>query len=168
MTKGTNRRGPGTNTKRSQIASCLFYVAPIALSLVPLRINLLGLNAQSLIGCPCTLATRVVRFLYSWVQQIADREAKNLEIISKTFQRTSILPMGCTNGCSNEIVLRVVPSKIPNLERKRGQYQDSWVCPSKTKHICGTSEKKLCRGFGFVTCATFLHLKSHFRLCLKK
>ena len=29
-------------------------------------------------------------------------------------------------------IYRVVPSKIPNLERKRGQYQDSWVCPSET------------------------------------
>jgi len=28
--------------------------------------------------------------------------------------------------------LRVIPSKIPNLERKSGQYQDPWVCPSET------------------------------------
>jgi len=38
---------------------------------------------------------------------------------------TGVSPLAC-------LLLRVVPSKILNLERKRGQCQDSWVCLSET------------------------------------
>jgi len=48
--------------------------------------------------------------------------------------------------------LRVVPSKIPHLERKRDQYHDSWVCLSETKlqnlDICGTSENSPVEALG--------------------
>jgi len=48
--------------------------------------------------------------------------------------------------------LRVVPSKIPNLEHKRSQYQDDWGCPSETKfrnlNICGTNEKSPVEALG--------------------
>jgi len=48
----------------------------------------------------------------------------------------------------------VVPSKIPNLARKRGQIQDSWACPSKTVtklrnlDVCGKSEKSPVEALG--------------------
>ena len=49
VTKGENWRGPGTNTRRSQIVFC---VTSIVLSLVLLGIKLLGITLQSVIGSP--------------------------------------------------------------------------------------------------------------------
>ena len=50
------------------------------------------------------------------------------------------------------MTLRVVPSKIPDQERKRVQYQDSWGCPIEMKlrnlDIWGMSEKSSVEALG--------------------
>jgi len=77
-------------------------------------------------------------------------------------------------GVKSFILLRVVPSEIQNLERKRGQYQDSWVfgglfernVDSKHRYLRNVW-KEPCRGFGIVTFVTYLRFISHFRFCKK-
>ena len=67
-------------------------------------------------------------------------------------------------GClSILMLLRVVPSRISNLERKRGQYQDygfirakrQWNVASKRRYLRNVW-KEPCRGCRFVTFVTFL------------
>jgi len=58
VTKGANRRSPGTNTKRSQIS---FAVTSVALILECLGTQLLRRPAQSLVESPGTLAAASAR-----------------------------------------------------------------------------------------------------------
>ena len=68
MTKGTNRRGPETNTKRSQMS---FAVIPSALSFLLLSTKLLGLPAQSDIYIYiCTyiyIYIRIYTYIYMYI-----------------------------------------------------------------------------------------------------
>jgi len=59
--------------------------------------------------------------------------------------------------------IRVVPRRISNLERKRGQYQDSGFVRAKRQRNVASKRRYLrnvwkepCRGCGFVTFVTFL------------
>jgi len=63
------------------------------------------------------------------------------------------------------LLQRVVPSEVQNLERQRGQYQDSWVFRGLSKQNVAPKPRYLqqvwkepCRVFGFVTFVTFLRL----------
>ena len=66
---------------------------------------------------------------------------------------------------NSTLSIRVVPSEIQYLERKRGQYQDSSVfgalternVASKPRHLWNVWEKP-CRGLRFVTLVTFCFL----------
>jgi len=58
--------------------------------------------------------------------------------------------------------MRVVPSRISNLERKRGQYQDYGFVRAKRQRNVASKRRYLrnvrkepCRGCGFVTFVTF-------------
>ena len=98
---------------------------------------------HSLLAC---LHCRLILGRFYRVAATSNRQTKNQMIVT------------VTGG-----IIRVVPSKIPNLERKRGQCQDSWVCPSETDIV---AERKVpCRIFGSVTIVIWLYVMSRFRFC---
>jgi len=71
--------------------------------------------------------------------------------------------------------IRVVPSRIPNLERKRGQYQVfGFVRAKRQRNVASKSRnlrnvwKEPCTGCGFVTFVTFLRFSDILGFAKKK